>query len=334
MTDLGRVVLALLPVSLFLASLVWLDSYRLVRLRSILRMIAAGALAAAASWIANHTMTSGGIDPALVRRWLAPVVEELLKGAPLLYLLRSRRIGFLVDGVIFGYAVGTGFALVENVYYLLALPDASLLLWLIRGVGTAVMHGATTATLAICTIALQLRRDSDSLLLAPPGVLGAIAIHSAFNHFMISPLLSALLMMLVVPPLLVLVFAQSERYLQAWLGSGFDLDSDLLRLMHSGDFQASKPGRYLATLRDRFDGSALADMLCYLKLQAELSLQAKGLLMMRESGFDVPKDEGVVSKIEEIQFLEKSIGRTGLLALRPILHTTPHDRWQIQMLTE
>ena len=56
--------------------------------------------------------------------------------------------------------------------------------------------------------------------------------------------------------------------------------------------------------------------------------------MMRESGFDVPKDEGVVSKIEEIQFLEKSIGRTGLLALRPILHTTPHDRWQIQMLTE
>ena len=45
-TDLGRVVLALFPVSLFLASLVWLDSYKLVRLRSILRMIAAGALAA------------------------------------------------------------------------------------------------------------------------------------------------------------------------------------------------------------------------------------------------------------------------------------------------
>lgn len=332
--DVLRVVLALFPVSLFLASLVWLDSYKLVRLRSVLRMIAAGGVAAAASWMINAAVGGGAIDPLVVRRWIAPLVEEVLKAAPLLYLLKTKRIGFLVDGVIFGYALGTGFALVENVYYLWALPDASLLLWLVRGVGTAVMHGATTAMLAIFTLALQRRKDSESLLLAIPGFLAAVALHSAFNHFVISPLLSAVLMMLVVPPLLVLVFAQSERYLQSWLGTGFDLDSDLIRLMHSGDFQESKPGRYIATLRDRFSGAVLADMLCYLKLQAELSLQAKGLLMMRESGFDVETDPAAVAKIEELVFLEKSIGRTGLLALRPILHTTPHDRWQIRMLTE
>jgi RsiW-degrading membrane proteinase PrsW (M82 family) len=328
-----RVVLALVPVLLFLYSLVWLDSFKLVTLRSIVRLIAAGGLAAVASWIINQAI-GAEMDPLLVRRWVAPLVEEPLKAAPLLFLLRRKRIGFLVDGVIVGYAVGTGFALVENIYYLWALDDASMLLWLIRGVGTAIMHGAATAMLVIVTIDLQQRRGSDSLALAVPGLIVAFALHSAFNHFVISPLLSAALMMLLVPPLLALVFERSERYLQGWLGTGFDRDADLIRLMHSGDFQESKMGRYLATLRDRFEGSVLADMLCYLQLQAELSLQAKGALMMRENGFEVERDPAVASKIAELAFLEKSIGRTGLFALRPILHTTPHDRWQINMLTE
>jgi RsiW-degrading membrane proteinase PrsW (M82 family) len=317
---------------LFLASLVWLDSFKLVTLRSVVRMIAAGALAAAASWVVNHAIGAGSMDPTIIRRWVAPLVEEILKAAPLLFLLRHKRIGFLVDGVIFGYAIGTGFALVENIYYLLALQNASLLLWLIRGVGTAVMHGATTAVVAVAAIALQGRRQSDSLTLVFPGLLAAVALHSAFNHFIISPLLSALLMMLALPPVLVLVFAQSERYLRNWLGTGFDLDADLLRLMHSGDFGTSQPGRYLATLRARFEGATVADMLCYLKLQAELSLQAKGLLMLRESGFVPKKDPDIGAKLEELEFLEASIGKTGFLALRPVLRTTRHDLWERHLL--
>lgn len=329
-----EIVLALVPVVVFLASLLWLDSFKLVSLRSVVRTIGAGALAAVASWVVNHAVGAETMDPLVVRRWVAPLVEEILKAVPLLFLIRRRRIGFLVDGVIFGYAIGTGFALVENVYYLWALPGSSLLLWLIRGVGTAVMHGATTAMLAMATVTLQGRNESDSLALALPGLLGAFLLHSAFNHFLISPLMSAFLMMLLLPPLLVLVFAYSEHHLRGWLGAGFDLDSDLLRLMHSGDFESSQQGRYLASLRARFDGPTVADMLCYLKLQAELSLQAKGLLMLRETGFETKKDPAVAAKLEELAFLESSIGRTGFLALRPILHTTPHDLWQRHLLAE
>ncbi|HEY0592610.1 MAG TPA: PrsW family glutamic-type intramembrane protease [Thermoanaerobaculia bacterium] len=328
-----EIALALVPVVLFLASLVWLDSYKLVTLRGVLQMLAAGALAAAASWVVNHAI-GAEMDPGLVRRWVAPLVEETIKAVPLLLLLRRGRVGFLVDAVIFGYAIGTGFALIENIYYLWAFPGSSPLLWLIRGVGTAVMHGATTAMLALATVALQGRRQSDSLALALPGLAGAILLHSAFNHFVIPPLFSAILMMLVLPPLLVLVFAQSERYLRDWLGTGFDLDSDLLRLMQAGDFESSQPGRYLASLRARFDGTTVADMLCYLKLQAELSLQAKGLLMLRETGFETRKDPAVRGKLEELRFLESSIGKTGFLALRPVLRTTRHDVWERHLLMD
>ena len=63
----------------------------------------------------------------------ALVVEEILKGAVIVALIVRNRIGFLVDAVICGFAVGAGFAAVENVYYLANLPDASPVVWLIRG---------------------------------------------------------------------------------------------------------------------------------------------------------------------------------------------------------
>ena len=69
-TEVLRVVLALLPISLFLASLVWLDSYKLVRLRSVLRMIAAGGLAAAASWMINGAVGGTEIGDDALRREL------------------------------------------------------------------------------------------------------------------------------------------------------------------------------------------------------------------------------------------------------------------------
>ena len=61
----------------------------------------------------------------------------------------TRRVGFLVDAAVLGFAVGAGFALVENVVYLRAITDAPLGLWLVRGLGTAVMHGGTTAMFAM-----------------------------------------------------------------------------------------------------------------------------------------------------------------------------------------
>ena len=69
----------------------------------------------------------------------------------------------------------------------------------------------------------------------------------------------------------------------------------------------------------------VADLLCYLRLTAELALRAKGILLMRENGFDV--------EIDEMAYLEKSIGRTGLLAIRPLVHTSRRDLWQLRWIS-
>jgi hypothetical protein len=89
-------------------------------------------------------------------------------------------------------------------------------------------------------------------------------------------------------------------------------------------------------VRSRFAPEEIVDMMCLLRLRGELAIRAKGILLMREAGFDAapPPDPSVKAKFAELRYLEKSIGRTGLLALRPFLHTSTRDLWQLNMLTE
>ena len=53
---------------------------------------------------------------------------------------------------------------------------------------------------------------------------------------------------------------------------------------------------------------------------------------MRENGFDVPVDEATREKFAEMRYLETSIGRTGLMAIHPMLRMSRKDLWQLYML--
>ena len=329
----ARAPVGLLPVTCFLAALLALDSYKLVRLRTVVGIIALGGVAAGASYLAN-IVALGTLQLELqsYSRYVAPVIEELLKGSLIVVLLRANRIGFLVDAAIFGFAVGTGFAMVENLYYLQLMPDAHIAVWIVRGFGTAIMHGGATAIFSISALALAERRGQADLPAFLPGLAVAIVLHSAFNHFFLSPIMSTIGILVVLPPLIVLVFQQSERAVEAWLGVGFDADTELLELINSGQFSNSPVGDYLHELKEKFRGEVVADLVCYLRLHVELALRAKGVLMMREGGFEVEVDAATRAKFEELRYLERSVGATALLAIKPFLHMSRKDLWQLYML--
>ena len=65
----------------------------------------------------------------------------------------------LREGTLLNLGIGTGFAFLENLYYLQVNPDAALWTWIVRGCGTAVMHGGTTAILAMVSRTLHNRSD-------------------------------------------------------------------------------------------------------------------------------------------------------------------------------
>jgi hypothetical protein len=273
-----------------------------------------------------------GVSPTAYARFVAPPIEEALKAAFLLFLFRSHRIGFLVDGAIHGFALGAGFAVVENLWYLLDRGGGEIFLWLIRGLGTAIMHGGTTAIVAILFKSLSERLERLSSFLALPGYLIAVVVHSVYNHFFLAPTVSTIIILVVVPALVGVVFAISERRTRQWLGVGFDADQELLEMVTTGVLSETRIGHYLHTLQERFPGPVVADMLCYLRVYLELSIKVKGLLLMRDAGFEVTPDGETRAELEELRYLERSVGPTGMMSLHPFLRRGSRDLWQLSML--
>jgi RsiW-degrading membrane proteinase PrsW (M82 family) len=326
-------VVALLPVLAFLAALVFMDSFKLVPLRQVAVAIGAGAAAALFCAGVNALLLGPlGLEKTIVTRFAAPLVEELAKLVYVGLLIRRQRVGFLVDAAICGFAIGTGFALFENLDYLRSLPGSGLGLWVIRGFGTALLHGSTTGLAAL--VSMSLAEKLRGPVTFAPGLALAVLLHAAFNHFASRPLLGTLLLLTLMPVLFVLVFERSERATRAWLGVGFDSDAELLRSIASGQVSGTRVGEYLESLKARFPGTILADMLCLLRLHLELSIRAKGMLLAREAGFPLPPGDDVEASFKELRYLEKEIGPTGLLALKPIQTRSSRDLWELYVLEQ
>lgn len=334
LTDvLIRAPVGLLPVLIFLLVLVYMDSYKLVKLRTVLWVILTGALLPIAGyWINGYVIDFLNWDFQTYSRYAAPVIEEGMKACVMIYLFRTHRIGFLVDSAILGFAVGAGFGVVENFYYLYLASDAQLAVWVVRGFGTAIMHGGTMALFGVMAQSLTERSMKINPLLLLPGFIVAITIHSVFNHFPGTPILTTLGTLMALPPIFLLVFQKSARSMHEWLEVDFDEDAMLLEQINSGEFTESRIGRFLQDLKQKFPGTVVVDMLCYLRLYTELALRAKGVLMMRENGLDTPVGERTRAKFEEMRYLEESIGKTGLLAMSPFLQMTRKDLWQLYVL--
>lgn len=77
-----------------------------------------------------------------------PVTEELLKMLPILYyaLVISDKKEKLFTASM---AIGIGFAVLENAYYLLTYPNFSLLSAVIRAFGAGLMHGMCTLLVGV-----------------------------------------------------------------------------------------------------------------------------------------------------------------------------------------
>jgi RsiW-degrading membrane proteinase PrsW (M82 family) len=335
MTDLAiRFLVSLLPVVLFLVTLIYLDSYKLVHLRSLLLAVVVGAGAALACLTLNDLAIHGaGVARATHSRYIAPVIEETLKAAFVAWLIVGKRVGFMVDAAIVGFAVGTGFALIENTYYVRTLQSDGILVWMVRGLGTAVMHGGMTAVFGIVAKTVYDRTNGRAFWWLP-GLALAIALHSLFNHFILPPITATIVLHVALPAIMLVVFWRSERATQRWLGTRMDADAELLDIINAGAISESPIGRYVETLKQQFGPETLVDMLCYLRIHVELAISAKGLLMMREAGFKPTPPPGTQEKFRELRHLEKSIGPTGRLAIAPILHQSTRDLWQIYHLEQ
>jgi len=324
--------LSIFPVILFLIFLFLLDSFKLVIRKYLLGAILWGIISAVLAYYAN-TFILGyeKIGLPVLSRYVAPASEEIIKSLFIFLIIAKKRVGFMIDGAIYGFAVGAGFALSENIFYLNTNDDTNIFIWIIRGFGTAIMHGGCTSLLSVILINGK-NQDKFNATNISMGFLAAYCIHSAFNHFYIDPVAQTLGVITLLPIVFILIFKYNEKQLQNWLEIEFNSEVELLNMINKGQFLTTRSGEYLASLKSRFPRETIFDMYCFIRIYLELSIKAKRNIMLKENGFPIIIENDLEEKINELVKLRKLIGKVGELTLSPLIRMNYQDLWKINSL--
>jgi RsiW-degrading membrane proteinase PrsW (M82 family) len=189
--------LAALPVGPLVACYLWLDRYEPEpRSLLLLGLLWGGFVATAAALLVQGI--GGffvGVTEAASLAVVAPVTEELSKGAFLVLLLWWRRaeLDGVLDGIVYAGMVGIGFAFVENILYLAAAyngtdgmgpggTEALTATFVVRGLFSPFAHPFFTTFIGIGVGLAVGSRSAGVRVLAPLGgyVLAVLA-HGLWN---------------------------------------------------------------------------------------------------------------------------------------------------------
>jgi protease PrsW len=334
--------LALVPVLVLLAIFTWLDAFKLMSFRAILVLLLLGGIAALAAWpVAGRMLDTLPIGFSNYSRYVAPWIEEALKAVVLITLFRMNRIGYKLDAVISGFAIGAGFSVVENIFYLTLFPHYGTGTWLVRGFGTAVMHGTTLALLATIAHELSERETRQAagdfdfhLWWFLPGYLLAVAIHTGFNHFPDRPMLSMMSAIVVAPIALIAIFQFGTAEAERWLSVELAEHKAQLEVLRSGRWPDSNAGRKIAALAARLDPESAKRVRRYWELQAWLVAEAEETLIEEAEGDAEVDASQVRAAFAELAGLRKALGRSTFAALNSLLPFSRNDVWEVAELKQ
>lgn len=333
---------ALVPVLAMLALFVWLDVFKLMTLWETLSLLLLGGLAALLSYpVSGVFLDALPIGFSSYSRFVAPWIEEAIKGAAIVALFAFNRIGFKLDAVISGFAVGAGFSVVENLIYLWRFPELDAGVWLVRGLGTAVMHGTTLAILAAMAHELaerETREAASSYRFNPlwfaPGYLAAAALHMTFNQFPDQPLLAMAGTMALAPLALLAILRSGAKEAGDWLIVERDQHRGALDVLRSGRFPDDPSGRRIAALAARCDPATAERIREYCEVQTWLVVKAEEALAEQSAMADGRATVDADAAFERLAALKRSLGRSTFAALKPLLPFSRNDYWEVSELRE
>ncbi|WP_309662615.1 PrsW family glutamic-type intramembrane protease [Sphingomonas sp.] len=333
--------IALVPVLLLTAVFIWLDVFKLMSWWETLGLLLMGGVAAAAAYpLSGVFLDTLPIGFNLYSRFVAPWIEEALKAIVIISLFRFNRIGFKLDAVISGFAVGAGFSVVENILYLMRFADLPPAVWMVRGLGTAVMHGTTLAIMAAIAHELSERETRAAAseydfnpLWFVPGLLAAIAIHTLFNQFPNQPMLAMLGTVIIAPLALMAIFRFGAGEAQQWLTVERDAHRAMLDTLSAGRFPGDPGGQRIAALAARSGAETGERIREYWEVLTRLVLTSEETLLQQSADADrVEADIG--ASFTRLAQLKRDLGRSTLTALTPLLPFSRNDYWELSELRE
>ncbi|MRR30013.1 PrsW family intramembrane metalloprotease [bacterium] len=299
-----------------------LDKFKTGEFKFVLFSAGAGLLAyQAAAWINPIPRNMGWVDYNQMVRFVAPVVEEILKALLLLFLVRRPKFNYFVDGAIYGFTTGIGFAVIENIEYILANPNMALMTAITRVISTNLMHAASCATVGIVLGWARFQKPAPRWLYSFGGIMLAIMLHMGYNNLVtrVTGLVVLIYAVIIGGGAAVLIAFMIRRGLKqegGWIQETLGLADRVEHTEVAAVQNIGKIDKVLARL-EVILGSEVAKKISELVyLQARLGIWRKQAEMMA----DEKMRASLVAQIEQARIdmekIRRSIGSYGMMYLR------------------
>ena len=327
---------SLIPIIVYIIFIYKIDHFALISIKRLLVLVLSGMLTALACFglfrLTDRVISGGCADV------VHPIIEELVKSIPLLILAFRKRIAFFIDSVICGAAVGGGFSFLENIFYLVLGDSVDLSTGLFRGLEVALIHMGCSAIIAagMMMVVRQMERKRSRMPMSTNDIIKttalfvvALAFHIFHNTFQFTPIMQFVWVLSVMIGMIAVVYFYDIDMTHRWLDKGLDMQINLLRSIEGGHLLNTPTGTFLESVKELFPPNVYFDIICYVRLQIELSVAAKTRFMLHEVGMDEPleadKKELFISQFVELGELEKNIGPSAKMTIAPIVKLSPAD---------
>ncbi|MBO4673291.1 MAG: PrsW family intramembrane metalloprotease [Bacteroidaceae bacterium] len=328
---------ALLPVAIYIFVVYKLDSFSLISVRGLLTLVFLGMLAALACY--GIFLLTGKYLSEDTSDYVNPIVEEMVKAISLFWMARRKKMVFFIDSVICGAAVGGGFSILENVFYLMLGESLGFGTVLFRGLEVALIHMGCSAILAVVLMmavrlenlhSLGQKVKAGHVLMTCLLFITSPALHVFHNSFHVNPIIQFVVVFGVMALLIVWIYQYDSDMIHQWLDTGLDQQVDLLINIREGQLGDTAAGKFLVSVKENFPPVVFFDVICYVQLYVELSVAAKSRFLMREAGIDTPLEDSAkelyLSQYAEFKSIEKRMGSSARITVSPVVRMSPADR--------
>ncbi|MBR5906598.1 MAG: PrsW family intramembrane metalloprotease [Bacteroidales bacterium] len=328
---------ALFPVVLYIVLVYVLDRFALLSKVQLLVMVVLGMITALICfglfWLLDSVVSPGVSD------YLYPVLEESVKAIPLMALARRKKMVFFIDSIICGAAIGGGFSILENIFYLVMGEPLAFGTALFRGLEVALIHMGCSAMVAeACMFIVRLGsrgkvglhvKISDNLVVLVL-LIAAPLLHVLHNNLQLNPIIQFVLIFGSMAGLLLWTYQYDAEMINRWLDRGLDKQIALIGAIQEGQLVDTPTGQYLMSVKDSFPAEVFFDIICYVQLYLELSVASKSRYLLKEAGLDEPIQAGekqsILDKYSEFNILEKRLSKSARMAIAPVVKFYPADR--------
>jgi len=332
---IGFLLAAIIPL-IFLLAIYQFDFYQTGHFRTVILSLVLGGIAYAPSSIINRILIASEMaDLITLEHFIAPVHEEMFKGLFLIYLIGRSRFFYSVDGALYGFATGIGFAIFEN--FENVLEAQSVLEIVLRVFSTNLVHAFSSATIGIALGIFRLRISRLRWWIPVAGFLLAIGQHMFFNiiiHTIYSLGMEINPIVTFIPGLLggffiYIVMQHGKSQARSWIREKLGMEAHVTRNEVAAVDRFADTDEILLPIAERFGAEKAKQVEKLLYLQAHLGIKRKSLDRFKK---EVTMREAVESEMTELRLemevVRRSIGIYAMLFVRGLFTEEMVSVWK------